>query len=325
MPTLLPSVEIDKLPQGNPKVGDFFVFKDMVDGITKKVPAAALLTSSDDQNFAWVSNAHSGVGYAINESVTYGGYWFISLINANLTTPGVDPTKWQQVSKVFGTVRVWQAGLYANAEEYVVGYNPQGFLFMWRLATGIARPFISADFNTEVNNGTWEPFSKGYVDSVNDSLPFKHFAHMASTGNLVLSGIQNIDGVAGADGKIVLAKDQFDLTENGWWSMKAGAWTRCSFANPVSLMEGAVGMVVGGTVNKEIIFKQVTYPVNPGSNVVFKKVVQELYDLTSPTTITVGNLMAGSNITGLTQNRILELILTGSIRLFASEFASEFE
>jgi hypothetical protein len=198
MPNLLPSVEIDKLPQGNPKVGDFFVFKDMQDSVTKKVPAAALLTSSNDQNFAWVSNANSGVGYATNESVTYGGYWFTSLVDANLTTPGVDPTKWQQVSKVFGTVRVWQAGLYANAEEYVVGYNPQGFLFMWRLATGITRPFISTDFNTEINNGTWEPFDKAYIDTVRTRTTTVSTSvnpivfDMTSNDRVVFTGLSNI-------------------------------------------------------------------------------------------------------------------------------------
>lgn len=36
-----------------------------------------------------------------------------------------------------------------------------------------------------------------------------------------------------------------------------------------------------------------------------------IYNLTNPTTITVGNLVSGSTITGLTSNEILELILTG--------------
>lgn len=37
-----------------------------------------------------------------------------------------------------------------------------------------------------------------------------------------------------------------------------------------------------------------------------------IYNLTSPTTVTVGNLPSGTNIAGLTTNRILELILTNA-------------
>jgi len=38
-----------------------------------------------------------------------------------------------------------------------------------------------------------------------------------------------------------------------------------------------------------------------------------LYSLTSPTTITVGNLTLGTNITGWTSNEILQAILTGDL------------
>jgi hypothetical protein len=36
-----------------------------------------------------------------------------------------------------------------------------------------------------------------------------------------------------------------------------------------------------------------------------------LYNLTSPTTVTVGNLVSGTNISGWTSNEILQAILTG--------------
>ena len=38
-----------------------------------------------------------------------------------------------------------------------------------------------------------------------------------------------------------------------------------------------------------------------------------LYSLTSPTTITVGSLTSGTNITGWTSNEILQAILTGDL------------
>jgi len=51
-------------------------------------------------------------------------------------------------------------------------------------------------------------------------------ARMASTGNLARNGIQTIDGVAGADGDVVLLKDQTVPRTNGAYIMRSGFWER---------------------------------------------------------------------------------------------------
>ncbi len=56
----------------------------------------------------------------------------------------------------------------------------------------------------------------------------KNSARMASTGNLVLSGVQTVDTISGVAGDRVLVKNQTAPAENGLYDMKAAAWTRCA-------------------------------------------------------------------------------------------------
>jgi hypothetical protein len=127
---------------------------------------------------------------------------------------------------------------------------------------------------TEVSAPAGDGASQSWVEA----RPWKFWAHCASTGNLVLSGIQTIDGVAGAAGQIALAMHQTDKKENGWYLMSSGAWVRCTFADESDKFIGAIGYVVQGTVNGKKHFKQVTYPVTLGtSNIVFENIMDELF------------------------------------------------
>jgi hypothetical protein len=199
----------DELPLGTPAPGDIGVYYDKQNNVTKGFLMDQFLTSDETQNFQWVPSANDGSGYIMGEFVTYGGKWFESLVNNNLNVPGTDETKWLEGSKVYGTLRVWQAGLYTESEEFVIGRNAQNHLLQWRLASTAGRPFNSSNFLNEVAAGSWEAISKSYIDSV------------------------------------------------------------------------------------------------------------AVYNLTSPTTITQGHLLAGSNITGMSAIRILELILTGDTAIKA--------
>src|SRR5437588_302532 len=68
-------------------------------------------------------------------------------------------------------------------------------------------------------------------------------ARVATTGNLpARSGTPAIDGVATANGDVVLVKDQADATENGLYVVQGGAWTPFSEAGEsdvVAVVEGA--------------------------------------------------------------------------------------
>jgi hypothetical protein len=257
---------IDEHPLGSLRIGDFLIFRDMTEGVTKKVLADQFLTSDDDQNFQWVPNANDGDGYATDEFVTYGGKWWQSLVDSNLSVPGTDGTKWSEGSKVYGTLRVWKAGLYTNAEEYVVGYNAQSHLFLYRLATSVTRPFNSTDFLTEIAAGQWEPASKSYIDAIADGDIWKFWAHAATIGNITLSGTQTVDGRALVVGNICLVIANTDRKENGWWQVKSGAWARCSFADAGYKLTGAIGYVSGGNVNSKRVFVQVTEAPVVGTN-----------------------------------------------------------
>jgi hypothetical protein len=88
----------------------------------------------------------------------------------------------------------------------------------------------------------------------------------ATTGPVILSGIQTIDGVTFFTNERVLVKDQIDQTENGTYLQKPGAWVRTSDADtPLELENGTV-YVENGTVNADTRWRQTTTPVVVGSS-----------------------------------------------------------
>ena len=64
----------------------------------------------------------------------------------------------------------------------------------------------------------------------------------STTGNLTLSGLQTIDGVALAAGNRVLVWQQSDATTNGIYNASSGPWTRAVDLN--SDDEIAAGLLV---------------------------------------------------------------------------------
>jgi hypothetical protein len=79
---------------------------------------------------------------------------------------------------------------------------------------------------------------------------------MASTANLTLSGTQTIDGIVGAAGDPVLAKDQTTGSQNGLYIMAAGAWARVTTAdNAAEMPAGSLVVVSVGTANGKKIFE----------------------------------------------------------------------
>lgn len=88
-----------------------------------------------------------------------------------------------------------------------------------------------------------------YVDSVVNGNVDKGIVDVATTGsNITLSGIQTIDGVAGAVGLRVMVKDQTLKSENGLYLMASGAWTRATNMDTWAEIPGARVYVNGGTL-----------------------------------------------------------------------------
>jgi hypothetical protein len=91
--------------------------------------------------------------------------------------------------------------------------------------------------------------NKGYVDAVAQGLDIKASVLVASTGNITLSGVQEVDGVNIFTGDRVLVKNQTNPAQNGIYiGNDSGAWTRAADANTWAELVSAFTFVEeGGT------------------------------------------------------------------------------
>ena len=106
--------------------------------------------------------------------------------------------------------------------------------------------------------------TRDYVDTqiveAMAKLDFKHSALVATTANIVLSGIQTIDGVLLVSGARVLVKNQTLAKDNGLYVVpSAGAWKRALDADTnLEVTPGLFVSVEKGTVNADSVWQLVT-------------------------------------------------------------------
>jgi hypothetical protein len=75
-------------------------------------------------------------------------------------------------------------------------------------------------------------------------------AKLATTADIFLSGLQQIDGVTASTGDRILVKDQLDATENGIYVALSTAWLRTTdFYSSVDVFSGSRVFVNDGEVN----------------------------------------------------------------------------
>jgi len=97
-----------------------------------------------------------------------------------------------------------------------------------------------------------EAANKGYVDSVAQGLDIKESVRAATTEEIVLNGIQTIDGVVLQAGDRVLVKDQYDPIENGIYVVSSGSWVRSDDLNEYTgNASGSFVFVEGGSVHAD--------------------------------------------------------------------------
>jgi len=153
----LENARIDQLPEGTPALGDFLVFRDMVNGVTKRTLVDQFIPSDTTADYEWLPD--NDPGYQTDEVVTYAGKWWQSLIDDNLNiVPGTDPTSWVEISKSTN-LGFWTAGLYTE-DEVAVLKTIAGITYMFVLDA--AKPYVSADFDAELAAGDWvgvEPYT----------------------------------------------------------------------------------------------------------------------------------------------------------------------
>ncbi|WP_177327840.1 phage tail protein, partial [Pseudomonas tussilaginis] len=89
---------------------------------------------------------------------------------------------------------------------------------------------------------------------------FKHSVIAATTANVVLSGLQTVDGVALVAGARVLVKNQAAAKDNGLYLVVAGGpWARCNDADSnAKVTPGLLVQVERGTVNGDSAWQLVT-------------------------------------------------------------------
>lgn len=87
----------------------------------------------------------------------------------------------------------------------------------------------------------------------------KQSVRVAATGNLVLNGAQQIDGVAVVAGDRVLLTSQTLAKDNGLWVVANAAWTRTTDANTsTKVTPGLTVMVEEGTANGDSLWHLTT-------------------------------------------------------------------
>ncbi len=94
------------------------------------------------------------------------------------------------------------------------------------------------NIDTMINN----PVEK--LDAALGLVPVSGDVRVATTGNIVLSGAQTIDGIALAAGNRVLVKNQTAGKENGIYTVATGAWTRTVDANSTAKLAAGISVYV---------------------------------------------------------------------------------
>jgi hypothetical protein len=119
-------------------------------------------------------------------------------------------------------------------------------------------PTSDVSFNSVKITNLADPVSgqdaatKAYVDAARMGLDVKESVRVATTANITLSGTQTIDGVAVVAGNRVLVKNQSTGSQNGIYTVAAGAWTRASDSDTTAkVTAGLFTFVSEGTVNAD--------------------------------------------------------------------------
>src|SRR5258705_7154026 len=120
--------------------------------------------------------------------------------------------------------------------------------------TSLADPTLPTDAAT-----------KNYVDNVAQGLAPKQSVRVLASANLVLSGTQTVDGVALSAGDTVLCIAQTTGSQNGSYTVAAGAWTRTpDFADVNDAVRSPYWFVGEGTANAGSGWVMTTWPYTIG-------------------------------------------------------------
>ncbi|WP_165675385.1 phage tail-collar fiber domain-containing protein [Metapseudomonas otitidis] len=211
---------------------------------------------------------------------------------------------------------------------YAIGKYPESY--KPQLASGAGKEFyIRAIFETSnaasvtlvvddtVVKAT-RAFVIDYVAAEMAKRDGKNSVRVATTGAIVLSGAQSIDGVAVVAGDRVLVKNQATGSQNGIYLVATGAWTRAADAD--ASLEVTPGMhvpVEEGTANGDSVWQLVTdAPITIGTTALVFEMLAGRTGVSAGTyrSITVdkyGRVTGGTNPTTLAGYGITDALKFG--------------
>jgi hypothetical protein len=113
--------------------------------------------------------------------------------------------------------------------------------------------------------------AQAYADVIVQGFDLKNSVRARSIGNITLSGLQTVDGVALASGDRVFVPEQTDASKNGIYVASSGTWARAADANSSQKFNtGAMFSVEDGTLYQNTAWVLTTKNVNLGvSNLTF--------------------------------------------------------
>ncbi len=163
---------------------------------------------------------------------------------------GVDPSNTPPVSGQFLTAYNSTTGAFTQAALPALNLIPAPAANL-SLAGFKAIDLATPTTGTDATN-------KAYVDSVATGVSPHAPVQAATTADITLSAPQTIDGFAATAADRILVKDQTDDTENGIYTVNAGAWTRTTDADTGAELVKAQVLVSNGTVNGGSVWTQST-------------------------------------------------------------------
>lgn len=154
--------------------------------------------------------------------------------------------------------------------------------------------------------------------SPNPGLAIKAPCRVATTANIVLSGLQTIDGVALAAGNRVLVKSQTDPTTNGLYNASTGPWTRTvDFTNNGDVADGMQVFVAQGATQGNASYTLLTPdPITLGTTALTFSIISVGALRNINTTLP---LAGGGN---LTADRTLSIVANGVTYSFLQQVAA---
>ena len=231
-------------------------------GLTASYSAGTVTLSGDNATTSskGIASFNSNDFSVSNGAVSIGSLSNAQLDNSSVTIGSTSVSLGAQATSLAGLTNVTASGAITGgslvADNITVNGNEisstdtNGDISLNPNGAGVVDVNNSRISNVTDPTQAQDAATKAYVDAVKQALDIKDSVHVATTGNITLSGTQTIDGIDVEAGDRVLVKNQTAGADNGIYVAAAGAWSRATDANTSSeVTPGMFVFVEEGTTN----------------------------------------------------------------------------